>query len=72
LIDREAAFADGMWGGERHPELAPRPGDVVIQPHWGQSGFANTDLDVQLKQRGIEKISASRRPPAPAQSWAIT
>jgi hypothetical protein len=35
--DREAVFADGMWGGEWHPELAPRPGDVVIQPHWGQS-----------------------------------
>ena len=56
LIDREAVFADGMWGGEWHPELAPRSGDVVIQPHWGQSGFANTDLDFQLKQRGIEKI----------------
>ena len=24
--------------------------------HWGQSGFANTDLDAQLKQRGIQKI----------------
>ena len=35
---------------------APRPGDVVIQEHWGQNGFANTDLDFQLKQRSIEKI----------------
>ena len=42
--------------GEWHPELAPQPGDVVIQQHWGQHGFANTDLDFQLKQRGIEKI----------------
>jgi nicotinamidase-related amidase len=24
--------------------------------HWRQSGFANTDLDAQLKQREIEKI----------------
>jgi nicotinamidase-related amidase len=24
--------------------------------HWGQSGFANTDLDAQLTQRGIENI----------------
>ena len=24
--------------------------------HWAQSGFANTDLNAQLKQHGIEKI----------------
>jgi len=28
----------------------------VVLEHWGQSGFANTDLDLQFKQRGIEKI----------------
>jgi nicotinamidase-related amidase len=56
LTDRESIFGEGMWGGEWHPELAPEPGDVVIQQHWGQNGFANTDLDLQLKQRGIEKI----------------
>jgi nicotinamidase-related amidase len=28
----------------------------VVQQHWGQNEFANTDLDFQLKQRGIEKI----------------
>jgi nicotinamidase-related amidase len=27
-----------------------------VLEHWGQSGFANTDLDSQLKQLGIEKI----------------
>jgi nicotinamidase-related amidase len=54
--DREAVFGDGMWGGDWHPDLVPQPGDVVIQEHWGQNGFANTDLDFQLKQRGIEKI----------------
>ena len=56
LTDREAIFAEGMWGGDWHPELAPQPGDVVIQEHWGQNGFANTDLELQLKQRNIEKI----------------
>jgi nicotinamidase-related amidase len=56
LIDREPLFAEGMWGGDWPPELAPQLGDVVIQEHWGQSGFANTDLDLQLKQRSIEKI----------------
>ena len=45
-----------MWGGEWHPELAPQPGDVVIEQHWGQNGFANTDLDFQLRQRRVERI----------------
>ena len=56
LTDRETIFGEGMWGGDWHSELAPQPGDVVIQEHWGQNGFANTDLDFQLKQRSIEKI----------------
>jgi nicotinamidase-related amidase len=56
LTDRDTVFGDGMWGGDWHPELVPHPGDVVIQEHWGQSGFANTDLDFQLKQRRITKI----------------
>jgi nicotinamidase-related amidase len=55
-IDREAFFAEGTWGGEWHPELAVQPGDVTVAEHWGHDGFANTDLDLQLKQRGIEKI----------------
>ena len=56
LTDRETIYAEGMWGGDWHSELAPQPGDVVISEHWGQNGFANTDLDLQLKQRNIEKI----------------
>jgi nicotinamidase-related amidase len=56
LTDRETIFGEGMWGGDWHSELAPQPGDVVIQEHWGQNGFANTDLDLQLKHRSIEKI----------------
>ncbi len=56
LTDRESFFGEGMWGGDWHPELAPQPGDVVIQEHWGQNGFANTDLDFQLRQRGIERL----------------
>src|SRR6516162_4771467 len=56
LADRGAVFAEGTWGSDWHPELAPQPGDVVIEQHCGQNGFANTDLDFHLKQRGIEKI----------------
>jgi nicotinamidase-related amidase len=46
----------GTCGGEFHPEFGPREGDVIVLEHWAQSGFANTDLDSQLKQRGIQKI----------------
>ncbi len=56
LTDRESFFGEGMWGGDWHSELVPQPGDVVIQQHWGQNGFANTDLDFQLRQRGIERL----------------
>jgi nicotinamidase-related amidase len=50
------AFAVGSWGGEWHSEFGPKPGDVIVHEHWAQNGFANTDLDAQLKQHGIAKI----------------
>jgi nicotinamidase-related amidase len=49
-------FAAGSWGGQWHPDFEPQPGDVLIHEHWAQSGFANTDLDTQLKQHGIRNI----------------
>ncbi|QQE91027.1 isochorismatase family cysteine hydrolase [Azotobacter chroococcum] len=49
-------FAVDSWGGEWHPDFQPQPGDIVVHEHWGASGFANTDLDFQLKQHGIEKV----------------
>lgn len=55
-IDREGLFAHGTWGGDWHADLAPQPGDVVVQEHWGHDGFHSTDLDLQLRQRGIENI----------------
>ena len=38
------------------PQDEPQPGDVVAQEHWCSSGFANTDLDLQLKRHGIHKL----------------
>ena len=49
-------FEYGTWGGEIRGEFTPQPGDVVTSEHWGSSGFANTDLDLQLKKHGIEKV----------------
>lgn len=50
------SFARGEWGGDWYPDLAPRDGDIIVQEHWAQSGFANTDLDQQLRQRGISHV----------------
>jgi len=55
-IMKRHSFARGEWGGEWHPDLAPRPGDIIAKEHWAQSGFANTDLDQQLRQRGITHV----------------
>jgi len=50
------AFEYGTWGGEIRSELAPQPNDMVALEHWCSSGFANTDLDFQLKQHGIHQL----------------
>ena len=50
------AFAVGSWGGEFNEEFGPQQGDVVVHEHWAQSGFANTDLDLQLKQHDIKRV----------------
>ncbi len=49
-------FAVGSWGGEWHPDFLPQEQDVVVHEHWGASGFANTDLDMRLKQHGVCKV----------------
>ncbi|MGE5218327.1 MAG: isochorismatase family cysteine hydrolase [Chloroflexota bacterium] len=49
-------FEYGTWGGEIRSEFAPQPGDIVALEHWCSSGFANTDLDLQLKKHGIHKL----------------
>ncbi|WP_225625937.1 isochorismatase family cysteine hydrolase [Streptomyces werraensis] len=56
VVARLQLFAKGTWGGEFHPDFQPKDGDVVVKEHWGQSGFANTDLDFQLKQHGITHV----------------
>jgi len=49
-------FEYGSWGGEFRGEFTPRPGEIVAQEHWCSSGFANTDLDLQLKRHGIQQL----------------
>jgi nicotinamidase-related amidase len=49
-------FEYGTWGGEIRPGFEPQAGEIVVQEHWGSSGFANTDLDLQLKKHGIHQL----------------
>jgi nicotinamidase-related amidase len=49
-------FEDGTWGGQIRPEFEPAHDEIVAQEHWCSSGFANTDLDLQLKLHGIHRI----------------
>jgi len=49
-------FAAGSWGGEFYEGFGPEAGDIIIKEHWGASSFANTDLDVQLRQHGITHV----------------
>ncbi|MEX3899906.1 isochorismatase family cysteine hydrolase [Paraburkholderia sp. BR10954] len=56
LVQQRHTFARGTWGGEWHADFVPQEGDIIVHEHWGQSGFANTDLDFQLKQQGITHV----------------
>jgi ureidoacrylate peracid hydrolase len=49
-------FEFGTWGGEFRPEFQPQPDEMVVAEHWCSSGFANTDLDLQLKRHGIHQL----------------
>ena len=53
---KRKSFEDGTWGGEIRAEFAPQVGDIVASEHWCSSGFANTDLDLQLKRHGVHQL----------------
>ncbi|MBX4926498.1 isochorismatase family cysteine hydrolase [Rhizobium binae] len=50
------SFEFGTWGGEFRAEFVPQAGEVVASEHWCSSGFANTDLDLELKRHGVQRI----------------
>jgi ureidoacrylate peracid hydrolase len=50
------SFEYGTWGGEIREEFKPQRGEIVVQEHWDSSGFANTDLDLELEKHGIDKL----------------
>lgn len=49
-------FKQGSFGAEIHPAATPQEGDLVAYEHWTASGFANTNLDLLLRQHGIDRV----------------
>ncbi|MEU7576707.1 isochorismatase family cysteine hydrolase [Streptomyces sp. NPDC041068] len=54
-IARAGLYTEGAPGTEIHPEVAPRPGDVVVTKRRA-SAFSGSDLDVVLRARGIDSL----------------
>jgi nicotinamidase-related amidase len=49
-------FWKGTYGAEFYAPLAPRDGDVVISRHHMFDSFIGTDLEAQLRARGVERV----------------
>ncbi len=53
MFDRKM-FERGKWGSEWHPDLKPDNDTVMCAPHKNLSGFHTSDVDIQLRKRGIQ------------------
>ena len=50
------AFVKGSWGAAIVDDLAPQPGDIVVEGKRGLDTFASTNLDFILRSKGIQTI----------------
>jgi Isochorismatase family/Bacterial regulatory proteins, luxR family len=55
LTPRERQVMGLVTSGLSNKQVAAELGTTEVM-HWGSSGFANTDLDLQLKQRGRDQV----------------
>ncbi|EFJ47533.1 hypothetical protein VOLCADRAFT_105093 [Volvox carteri f. nagariensis] len=53
------AFKASEWGGAICDAMKPQPGDVVVEGKRGLCGFASTNLDFILRQRGVRNVALS-------------
>ncbi|KXZ48356.1 hypothetical protein GPECTOR_28g763 [Gonium pectorale] len=51
------AFKASGWGGAICDSMKPAEGDVVVEGKRGLCGFASTNLDFILRQRGIRTVA---------------
>lgn len=56
VVDSQS-FRKGTWGAEIVDVLKPRTEDIVIEGKRGLCGFASTNLDFILRNRGITTIA---------------
>lgn len=54
-IDSQEALVDNTPGTEIYSDIAPQEGELVIKKH-RYSAFYNTDLETQLRNRGIDTL----------------
>ena len=47
-------FERGTWGSDWHPDLKPDDDTILCAPHKNLSGFHTSDVDIQLRKRGIQ------------------
>jgi nicotinamidase-related amidase len=57
-IANRAALVDGTSGLDIYPEIAPAPGEHVVKKH-RYSGFYGTDLDMILREWGVDTVIIS-------------
>ncbi|GAB3257426.1 cysteine hydrolase family protein [Kineosporia babensis] len=50
------AFVKGSWGAAITDDLAPQPGDIVVEGKRGLDTFASTNLDFILRSKGIRTV----------------
>ncbi|ORA39363.1 cysteine hydrolase family protein [Mycobacterium aquaticum] len=56
VVDGQA-FIKGSWGAAIVDELAPVPGDILIEGKRGLDTFASTNLDFILRSKGIRTLA---------------
>lgn len=52
-----SSFRKGTWGAEIVDVMTPQSGDLIVEGKRGLCGFASTNLDFILRQRGIKTVA---------------
>ncbi len=53
------AFVKDSWGAAIVDDLAPQPGDIVLEGKRGLDTFASTNLDFILRSKGVQTVVLS-------------
>ena len=56
LMFERKMFDRNSSGSDFHPDLTPDDSTIICAPHKNLSGFHTSDVDIQLRKRGIDTI----------------